>query len=57
VSLHEGRDIAAVRDAMRADGVIVRAVPPNHLTFCPPLVISDADLDRCVDALERSVRV
>jgi len=56
VSLGEGKDIAAVRDAMRADGVIVRAVPPNHLTFCPPLVISDAQLDRCVDVLERAVR-
>ena len=56
VSLGEGKDIAAVRDAMRADGVIVRAVPPNHLTFCPPLVVSDAQLDRCVDVLERAVR-
>lgn len=56
VSLGEGRDIATVRDAMRADGVIVRAVPPNHLTFCPPLVISDEQLDRCVDVLERAVR-
>lgn len=55
VSLPEGRDVATVRDAMRADGVIVRAVPPNHLTFCPPLVITDADLDHCVDALERAV--
>ncbi len=55
VSLPEGRDAATVRDAMRADGVIVRAVPPNHLTFCPPLVITDADLDHCVDALERAV--
>ena len=56
VSLGEGRDIATVRDAMRADGVIVRAVPPNHLTFCPPLVITDEQLDRCVDVLERAVR-
>ncbi len=55
VSLPEGRDVATVRDAMRADGVIVRAVPPNHLTFCPPLVITDTDLDHCVDALERAV--
>jgi adenosylmethionine-8-amino-7-oxononanoate aminotransferase len=56
VSLNEGHQVAAVRDAMRADGVIVRAVPPNHLTFCPPLVLSDADLDHCVDSLERAVR-
>ena len=56
VSLGEGRDVAAVRDAMRVDGVIVRAVPPNHLTFCPPLVVTDAQLDRCVDVLERAVR-
>ena len=55
VSLNEGQDLAGVRDAMRADGVIVRAVPPNHLTFCPPLVIKDGDLDHCVDALERAV--
>ena len=40
---------------VRADGVIMRAVPPNHLTFCPPLVISDPDLDHCVDALEKAV--
>ena len=56
VSLGEGKDVATVRDAMRADGVIVRAVPPNHLTFCPPLVITDEQLDRCVDVLERAVR-
>ena len=55
VSLPEGKDIAVVRDAMRADGVIVRAVPPNHLTFCPPLVISDAQLDQSVDVLERAL--
>ena len=51
-SLGERHQIAVVRDAMRAAGVIVRAVPPNHLTFCPPLVIADADVDRCVDVLE-----
>jgi adenosylmethionine-8-amino-7-oxononanoate aminotransferase len=51
VSLHDDRDVNTVRDAMRGRGVIVRAVPPNHLTFCPPLVISDDEIDRCVDAL------
>ena len=32
-------------------GVITRAIGDHSLTFCPPLVITDAQIDRIVDAL------
>jgi adenosylmethionine-8-amino-7-oxononanoate aminotransferase len=46
-----GRDAFAVRDAMLASGVITRAVNAETLTWCPPLVIGDAEIDRIVDTL------
>jgi adenosylmethionine-8-amino-7-oxononanoate aminotransferase len=52
----EGRDAFAVRDALLADGVITRAVNPTTLTWCPPLVITDAEIDRIVDAVARAAR-
>ena len=45
----------AVRDAMRRRGVIVRAMHPRTIAFCPPLVIENADVDRIVDALAQSL--
>jgi len=51
VALPDGRDNVAVRDAMLANGVITRAVPPDTLTFCPPLVTTDDQVDRIVDTL------
>ncbi|WP_208028703.1 aminotransferase family protein [Rhabdothermincola sediminis] len=47
---------AAVRDRMLELGVLARPIGTATIAFCPPLVISDAELDRCVDALARSVR-
>jgi putrescine aminotransferase len=47
---------AVVRDRMLELGVIARPIGTTTIAFCPPLVISDAELDRCVDALARSVR-
>jgi adenosylmethionine-8-amino-7-oxononanoate aminotransferase len=46
-----GRDAFAVRDAMLGSGVITRAVNAETLTWCPPLVISDDEIDRIVDTL------
>jgi adenosylmethionine-8-amino-7-oxononanoate aminotransferase len=42
---------AAVRDRMVELGVIVRPIAPDTLVVCPPLVISDAELDQVVTAL------
>lgn len=48
-------DAVAVRDAMLPLGVIPRPIGPTTLSFCPPLVISDDDIDRCVEALDQAV--
>jgi len=39
---------------MLAAGVITRAIGTDTLTFCPPLVISDEQIDRVVDVLSAS---
>ena len=54
-TMHEGIDNGAVRDGMLTHGVIARPLPGNALAFCPPLVITDADIDQCVDALAASL--
>jgi len=53
--LADGEDAVRVRDELMARGVIARALGPSTVAFCPPLVISDADLSLCVDALGESV--
>jgi adenosylmethionine-8-amino-7-oxononanoate aminotransferase len=41
---------------MLADGVITRAIGTDTLTFCPPLVTTDDQVGRIVDALASAVR-
>ena len=48
-------DAVAVRDAMLPHGVIARPIGTATVSFCPPLVISDGDIDRCVEALAAAV--
>ena len=48
-------DAVAVRDAMLPHGVIARPIGTATVSFCPPLVISDDDIDQCVSALEAAV--
>ena len=55
VGLLPDHDALAVRDAMLAGGVITRAIGPNTVTFCPPLVTTDEQVDRIVDALADAV--
>lgn len=50
--LHPGVDAAAVRKVMLDHGAISRPIPPSTLTFCPPLVTSDDDIDLLVAALD-----
>lgn len=50
VGLDAGVDAATVRDEMLKRGVIVRPIGTDTVAFCPPLVITDAQVDRCVDA-------
>ena len=53
--MHPGVNAMRVRDRMLADGVIVRAMGDHSIAFCPPLVTSDDQIDRMVDALARAV--
>jgi len=56
VAQHSHVDPMAVRDKMLDVGVITRAVGTDTNTFCPPLVISDAQVDRIIDALATASR-
>ncbi len=56
VDLPEGVDAAAVRDEMLERGVIIRPIGASTIAYCPPLVIDDTDLDRCVEALRDATR-
>ena len=47
--LHPDQDPMVVRDAMLHDGVITRAIGIEAITFCPPLVTTDEQIDRIVD--------
>lgn len=49
--LRADQNAMAMRDRMLAGGVITRAINTDTLTFCPPLVITDAQIDRIVDTL------
>jgi adenosylmethionine-8-amino-7-oxononanoate aminotransferase len=51
VGLSDRHVATDVRDGALARGVIVRPVPGNALAMCPPLVISDIQIDTIVDVL------
>ncbi|MFM7411353.1 MAG: aspartate aminotransferase family protein, partial [Actinomycetota bacterium] len=44
-----GIDPFVVRDRMLAAGAITRALNTDTNSFCPPLVITDPELDRLID--------
>jgi 4-aminobutyrate aminotransferase-like enzyme len=47
--LADGILASDVRDVMLTEGVITRSLGDSVVAFCPPLVISDAEIDRCVE--------
>jgi putrescine---pyruvate transaminase len=51
LSVLEGQDPVAVRDRVLESGVIVRPIAPTTLAVCPPLVITDDEVDEVVQAL------
>jgi len=55
VSLADGIGAPDVREAMLERGVIARPIGTSTIAFSPPLVTTDAQLDRCVDALDAAV--
>ena len=49
------RPAAPARDEMLRRGVIVRPIE-NALAICPPLVITDDEIGRIIDAMDKSLR-
>ena len=56
LGLDDRNDAVAARDRLLELGVIVRAIGPATLAFCPPLVSEAADIDHCVDAVNETLR-
>ena len=55
VSVPQGRDPVAVRDRVLDLGVVIRPIAPATLALCPPLVITDDELDEVVTALRTAL--
>ncbi len=55
VSIPDDKNVVKVRDALLGKGVILRPIPPNHLTFCPPLVITDEQIDIILSSLREAL--
>ncbi len=55
-ALRPDQNAMTMRDAMYDDGVICRALNTDSLVFCPPLVTTDAQIDRMVDAVANAAR-
>jgi adenosylmethionine-8-amino-7-oxononanoate aminotransferase len=54
--LRADQQAVTIRDRMLELGVITRAINADTLTFCPPLVITDEQIDRIVDTLAAAAR-
>jgi adenosylmethionine-8-amino-7-oxononanoate aminotransferase len=44
------------RNTLLGEGVIVRPLPPSHLLMCPPLVITDDQVDQLLSSIGRVLR-
>jgi len=56
VSHHPHNDPVVIRDRMMNLGVITRAIGTDANTFCPPFVISDAQIDQIIDVLATALK-
>jgi putrescine---pyruvate transaminase len=55
LGLGEGMDAVAVREALLEQGVIARPIGNATLAYCPPFVITDREIDRCVEATSEAL--
>ena len=53
--LHPNKNARAVRGQMQSAGTIVRSIGVDSIVFCPPLVITDSELDRMMETFIDSV--
>ena len=54
-ALREGRDAAQAAAAIQEAGVILRALPGDIVGFCPPLVITESELDDMFDRIDTAM--
>ena len=54
--LRPDQNAMAIRDVMYDHGVVCRALNADSLLFCPPLVTTDGQIDRIVDAVDAATR-
>ena len=52
--LHASQNNVKIRDRMLELGAITRAINADTNTFCPPLVITDSQLDKLLDAFAKA---
>jgi putrescine aminotransferase len=57
LGLAPGTAAIGLRDALMAEGVIARPIGDSILAYCPPLVITDAQIDRCLEATAAALKV
>ena len=55
-ALRPDQNAMAMRDIMFEEGVVCRALNADSLLFCPPLVTTDAQVDKIVDAVAVAAR-
>ena len=55
VGLRDDQNAVQLRDAMLKAGVITRAIGTDTITYCPPLVTTDEQIDTIVDVLAEAV--
>jgi 4-aminobutyrate--pyruvate transaminase len=53
--LPDSLDATAIRDHMIRQGIIARSIP-GVIAFCPPLVITDQQIDRVLDVFAATVQ-
>jgi len=56
IALGQGVGAVDVREELLLRGVIARPIGAATVAFCPPLVISDHQIDQCVEATAEAVR-
>jgi putrescine aminotransferase len=55
LGLGAGTDATAVRDALLTHGIIARPIGNATVAFCPSLVMTDGQMEECVEGARRSV--
>ena len=53
ITVADSVNLVATRDALLREGVNLRPIPPSHFSMCPPLVITDEQIDTIVAALRK----